>query len=115
MLQSFPFGQPLLERIVEFSFGQPLTESGSRMQEPVLPWRAPLAPLPSLAEQGLCVAATFLLAATNGRDGGRRKVQVITATRDLAHALCAACDNLARLDIFVCHQFYIVLEGSCRL
>lgn len=48
----------------------------SALQEPDLPQRTPLQPLPSLAEQGLCVAATFLLAASNGRDGGGRKVQV---------------------------------------
>lgn len=44
------------------------------------PWTPPL---PSLSEQSICLAATFLLAASNGRDGGSRKVQVLGFCRSI--------------------------------
>lgn len=66
--------------IVTLSDSRGLT---SALQEPLLPPRRLQQPLPTFAEQGLCVAATFLLAASNGRDGGARRIQVLGFCRSV--------------------------------
>jgi hypothetical protein len=47
-----------------------VTIPGSELQLPVQPGL--IQPMPSVSEQGLCIGATFALAATNGRDFDRR-------------------------------------------
>lgn len=57
------------------------------------PWTPPL---PSLAEQSICLAATFVLAASNGRDGGSRRVQVLGFCRSIDQLSEAVEDAVLR-------------------
>ena len=69
--------------------------------------RQPTAPLPSLEEQGLCLGATFLVAASNGRDPGRR-VSVL--------GFCRSIDTLSEVAMLakVKQQAEPVADLACR-